>query len=417
MTIQSSIDTAGMQRQMHKHAPHVRTRQYSGTNSAEYAGNSGLLTMIAAREPLRAIRRPITGTVRVAAGAVMLCAIVCCNTAIAQTPKPPVRVVQRETPASREADAPRAPQRPAGQAGQAAQNGRAVQAGAAPNVARPPQVQHAPFKLTAKQQADLDQLLDAWEKHSSKIDTFKCRFKRWDYDETFGSKKEGWLNTEVVGEIKYRSPDHGKFIVTEMKRQWNDAKKQFEPPAKDQVLEHWVCDGKAIYEFDTAKRQLIERRLPAELQGKSIVDGPLPFIFNAKAATLKSRYFLRDITPKEQFGKQIWLDAYPKRADDARNFSHVELILTEADYNPYALQIYLPNGTNRQVYAFEKILINDKLGWLKMDFASPSPPFGWKRVVEPAPGGDPPTEQKGTAGKGKPVVDPKQARKPAGDRK
>ena len=161
---------------------------------------------------------------------------------------------------------------------------------------------------------------------------------------------------------------------------------------------------------------MIESKLPPELQGKAIADGPLPFIFNAKAATLKERNYLRDITPQEQAGKQIWLDAYPKRAADARNFSHVELILTDADYNPYALQLYLPGGTNRQVYAFEKININYPLSIFKMDFTSPRTPFGWTRIVNAAPNGDG-ADQKGTATR-EPAVDPKQARKPAAaDRK
>ena len=382
---------------------------------AQYAGNSGLLTMIAAREPLRAIRRPASGTVRVASGAVLLLAALCGTTAVAQTPKPPVRLVQRENPANREVDAQRAtgPAAPNGAARPANPQQRpAGQAGGPVNVARPPQAANAPFKLTAKQQADLDKLLASWEQHSSKIDTFKCRFTRWDYDKTFGSDKNGGLRSEALGEIKYRSPDHGKFMVTEMK-EWNG--KTFASP-KDQVLEHWVCDGKSIFEFDTPKKQLIETKLPPELQGKAIADGPLPFIFNAKAATLKKRYYLRDITPQEQVGKQIWLDAYPKEAADARNFSHVELILTEADYNPYALQLYLPGGTNRQVYAFEKININDPLSIIKLDFMSPRTPFGWTRIVNAAPSDDG-ADQKGTATR-EPAGDPKQARKPAAaDRK
>lgn len=136
---------------------------------------------------------------RVASGAMLLLAALCGATAQAQTPKPPVRLVQRENPASREADA----RRPAGNA---APNGEgrpadtqqrpAGQAGGPVNVARPPQAANAPFKLTPKQQADLDKLLASWEEHSSKIDTFKCRFTRWDYDKAFGSDKSGGLRAK-----------------------------------------------------------------------------------------------------------------------------------------------------------------------------------------------------------------------------
>ena len=64
---------------------------------------------------------------------------------------------------------------------------------------------------------------------------------------------------------------------------------------------------------------LTESPLPKELQGKDIVDGPLPFLFGAKAEKLKQRYYLRIITPPDVQG-QVWLEAWPRFLADARNF-------------------------------------------------------------------------------------------------
>ena len=46
--------------------------------------------------------------------------------------------------------------------------------------------------------------------------------------------------------------------------------------------------------------------MPPELQGKAIVDGPLPFLFGADAQKLKQRYYLRIITPRTRKAKSGW---------------------------------------------------------------------------------------------------------------
>jgi len=225
--------------------------------------------------------------------------------------------------------------------------------------------------LTPAQQAKLDQLLAAWEQRNSRIKTFAASFKRWEYDDVF--------NTETIaeGDLKYGAPDKGVYRV-----------------GGDQP-EHWVCDGKAIFEYDSKKKQLIERPLPPELQGKAISDGPLPFIFGAETGKLKQRYFMRITTPAGA-KEQVWLEAYPRYQKDAANFSKAELIFNAKTLDPYAIQIYLPSGKNRTVYQFYNLSINDPLDRIKNYFATPSTPFGWKRLVEKPPREAPPAAQNRT---------------------
>ena len=87
----------------------------------------------------------------------------------------------------------------------------------------------------------------------------------------------------------------------------------------EELNEHWVCDGKSIFEFEGRKKQLIQRELPPEMRGKQIVEGPLPFLFRVCAEMIKVRYWIRAILPPPMKGA-VTLEAEPKTREDAANF-------------------------------------------------------------------------------------------------
>lgn len=249
------------------------------------------------------------------------------------------------------------------------------------NVRLAPPPSPAPFQLNPQQRALLDQILNQWETESAKIQTFRCGFERWEYDPVFLQGGDRIPVATSTGQLKYARPDKGMFRITEIRRY--DAKKKDYEKA-DEAGEHWVCDGKAIFEFNAAKKQLIVRELPPELWGKAIADGPLPFLFSADAEKLKRRYFIRvtELTEGE-----VWLEAYPRYQRDAANYRKVELILDRHRFLPSALQVYLPNGKNRTAYKFhsEEAKVNDPLERFIGVFQQPRAPLGWKKVVEPVP--------------------------------
>jgi len=254
--------------------------------------------------------------------------------------------------------------------------------GVRPQTARtPPPPPPAPFRLSPQQQALLDQILELWEKESDKIQTFRCNFERWEYDPVFLQDGDRIPVTKSSGQLKYAKPDKGLFRITKIRRY---VAKAGDWEASDEAGEHWVCDGTAIYEFNAIKRQLIVRELPPELRGKAIADGPLPFLFSADAKKLKRRYFIRVTDTTES---EIWLEAYPRYRRDAANFQKVELILDRRRFLPSALQVFLPNGKSRTVYMFqpEDARVNDPLERFIGVFQQPRAPYGWKRIVEPAP--------------------------------
>ncbi len=248
--------------------------------------------------------------------------------------------------------------------------------------------------LSPEAAAALDRLLAAWEARNAAVRTWSCGFWKWEYNAfgPVGPKGDRLAFSESTGEIKYAMPDKGLFRVKES-RQWNPQTSRYETRAGD-VGEHWVCSGTSIYEFRHSERQLRETRLPPEMHGKAISDGPLPFVFGAKADTLKKRYTMRIITPPG-VTDQIWLEALPRFQADAANFSKVELILQARDLLPFAIRIFKPGGQDHDVFQFDpKTSLVDKGLDLIRDFSKPVTPLGYTFILEDAAG--PPAQQ--TAG-------------------
>ncbi len=229
-----------------------------------------------------------------------------------------------------------------------------------------------PFTLTPQQQAEVARVLVWWEQRNLKVKTFDARFKRWTYDTVFGPP-DGAKFVDL-GEIRYAAPDKGLFRVdaTEKNRQ--------PVPIEETRAEDWKCDGKAIIEYNHVKKLMTVHKLPPERQGKGIADGPLPFLFGSTADSLKQRYFIRIVTPRD-VQDQIWLQAYPRWQQDAANFHHAELIIT-SKMEPYALNLIQPNGKDKLAYVFYDVVINDPLRMFRGNPFRANTPSGWKSLVE-----------------------------------
>jgi TIGR03009 family protein len=281
----------------------------------------------------------------------------------------------------------------------AAGAGGPTAAGAAQPQQRPPTQRVAvvpapgpqqPPPLSPEQQAALDRLLAAWEARNAAVATWSCTFHKWEYNAWSPADGGGerLAFSESTGEIKYAAPDKGLFRVKDS-TQWNPETRRYEKRSGE-TGEHWVCNGTSIYEFRHSERQLRETRLPPEMRGKAISDGPLPFVFGAKADTLRKRYVMRIVTPPG-VTDQVWLESLPRYQADAANFSKVELILQARDLMPFAIQIYKPGGQDRDVYQFDPrtSLIDKGLDMLR-DFSKPVTPLGYKFILDDASAGSAP---------------------------
>jgi TIGR03009 family protein len=227
----------------------------------------------------------------------------------------------------------------------------------------PPRIQ-----ITSQEEAELDKVLKAWEESSGRVKNFYCNFIRWEYDLTFvvdGKPRE----KKNKGRIWFATPDKGAFVV-------DDAT----PP------ERWICDGLSIYEYNYQAKVLTQHKLPPQLQGKAIADGPLPFLFGSSADQLKRRYWMKLVTPPDHVGKTVWIQAFPRYQQDAANFDQARLVLDAKSLQPGALELVMPGRTASTSYAFERIASNDLLWNLKGNpFAPEKPGRDWRFVVEESP--------------------------------
>lgn len=275
---------------------------------------------------------------------------------------------------------------------QGAQQPLAQGAQALPPAQQAPAPQPPPgFQLHALQMAELNQVLAAWQAQSGAIKTFKCAFERWDYNAAFGPAPNIPLNKDK-GELSYGKPDKGSFQITEINTWQAKPVPPGQNPAQiqgdwvrqpDAVGEHWVCDGKSVFEYRHDKKQLVERPIPPHLQGQAIADGPLPFLFGANPNKLQARYWMRVEPPQDP--NQVWLVALPKYQAQAADFKAVEVILDRQRMLPTHMRVTLPNG-GRHLYIFDVAgaSINSPLDRLQNMFQLPRLPLGWKRIVEPA---------------------------------
>lgn len=245
-----------------------------------------------------------------------------------------------------------------------------------------------PFVLSPQQEAELNKLLNDWEAKGAQIKSFNCAFKRWEYNPTFSGNDQSQALAEAEGEIKYYAPDKGLFRVT---RGWDNVFDQMTgkyKPGPEKPGDYWTCNGKSVFQVDHDQKTIEEHPLPPHLQGQAIANGPLPFVFGAKAAVLKQRYYMRITTPEKAREKEVWLEAVPRTQQDAANFSKIDLILSKDELLPVAMQMHNPayNG-QRTVINFHSSKVNSVWAPLQQmvnDFARPNV-FGYRHVVNPPP--------------------------------
>jgi len=266
----------------------------------------------------------------------------------------------------------------------------------------PQENRRPPFQLTPQEEAQVETILKRWEEHNKTIKTFDCRFERWTYDMVFGQPNaQGNMPARFddVGCLRYVAPESLAFQVDATKK--TDGT---EVPIDGNRAEHWVCDGKSIFEFKHLQKKLIEHQLPPEGQGKTsgnpllplyfaLVTPPLSFFFGTEATTLKERYWIR-VLPKDA-QNQIWLEAWPKDPKQAACFKFAQFIIDSTNINPFGLLLMQPNGKDYTTYQFWDVVVNDRSKIFKLsDPLNPSTPRGWTKIVEPAvpvqPQGQPP---------------------------
>lgn len=218
------------------------------------------------------------------------------------------------------------------------------------------------------QRADVDPdlwtVLEDWSEKSTGFTRLEGQVLRRTYDTTFA------VEQVVRGYFYYEAPDKGrldldtveinqKMLAARQKKGAKVRRKNGEPFKLETGLsEKWVCDGQRIINIEVDSKSAEVHKLPEELQGRNIMNGPLPFLFGLPPLRAVNRFTLNLIRlPSEQSPFAI-LKAQPKRPDDASSWQEAEVILDTRTGLPAHVRLLRPSGKQEDVYSFSSLRVN-----------------------------------------------------------
>ncbi|MEZ6033595.1 MAG: hypothetical protein R3C17_10915 [Planctomycetaceae bacterium] len=220
---------------------------------------------------------------------------------------------------------------------------------------------------------ELEQLLHDWAAASEKIDRLEGEHLRRVYDMVYEVEKLS------QGRFYYQRPDNGRINITpveitkEMLAQRakdevpNKKKKDGKPfDLKADKDECWCCDGQRVYELDVALKEARVAQIPADMQGKNIMDSPLPFLFGMPPEKAKRRFDISLLRPIEPRSGRAYLHILPRDPQDAGNWASADVILDLKTFLPNAVQLVDPAGTKIRVYSFASLKVNEGIWFDKL---------------------------------------------------
>lgn len=243
---------------------------------------------------------------------------------------------------------------------------------------RPPAANAAIPKAAPASAVDvkkMEDLLKRWESQSKQISSLVVQYVRVDDDRVFSSTKK------YEGQAMLQKPDLVYFDFYEV------------VPGKTKAFdERIVCDGKNVYQFKGASKQIFVYPLPKNQQEKALNQGALPFLFDMSVAKAKNRY---EMSFRGEDETSYFIKIIPLLAIDREEYSQAMLQLSKDRLLPMAIKLTSPGGKETKLFTFlpEKSIPNGPIAPAAFDGTSMaealSKKSGWKVIYNPDPSGVP----------------------------
>ncbi len=238
---------------------------------------------------------------------------------------------------------------------------------APPAAKRPPQAEAKPPADEAAARREMERLLGLWEQQSARLKSLDVSFTRLD-------KAPGWNQVdEFRGRAYLQSPN---LVCLHFQ------KVDVVPPANKPTLQNYeriVCTGKEVLQYDYQRQQIFRFPLDKQQRQRALQEGPLPFLFNMKAAEAKERYGMTYINQNE---KAYLIGVVPHKQEDRDVFSKAFIQLSKSTFLPDRLLLLSPNGKDTQDYTFSGISAN---GQIDPQYFQQLQIKGWKLIDNPSP--------------------------------
>jgi TIGR03009 family protein len=214
-------------------------------------------------------------------------------------------------------------------------SGLRVQAQNAPDRARPaPAAVQAPAPAPPADPRKLDELLKLWEDNSSKLTTLDVTMTRTDKSDAWG-ELENYEGRAILKSPNYAWLNFKKIVEEEDPKTKKKTRK---------IVDHEriICTGTEVWQYMSPTQQIFIYPLGKDQQQRALEEGPLPFLFNFKAAEAQKRYRLELISEDED---KVVLRIVPKLDIDSSTFKTAMVQLNRKFYLlPTRIYLIAPDG-------------------------------------------------------------------------
>jgi TIGR03009 family protein len=232
----------------------------------------------------------------------------------------------------------------------------------------------APAAAPARQQvavpdpARMKQLLRLWEQQSAKLKTLDVSIDRVD-------KSAAWGDEHYKGRALLRSPNLA----------WLDFQKveQEGSQAKLKPHERIVCTGTEVWQYRSDTKQIFIFPLEKQMQKRALEEGPLPFLFNMRAADAEARYTMSLVNETKDY---YVVSVVPKLKIDLESFSKAFLKLNKQTFLPDRIWLQSPNGKDSKDFTLTAVRPNAPVMDENFKGKPLGPPWRVVRNPEDAPG-------------------------------
>lgn len=187
-------------------------------------------------------------------------------------------------------------------------------------------------------------LLREWEKKSSTLRTLDVGIDRID-------KSKAWGEEEFRGRAMLESPN---LALLDFQRKVENPKQgQPEFVSKERI----VCTGREVWQYLTDTKQIFIFPLDRQNQRQVLEEGPLPFLFNMKAAEAEARYEMT-LVPGDLDPKNHIISVVPRLKVDREAFSKAYVSLSKERFIPNRIMLISPDGESTKDFKLRNIREN-----------------------------------------------------------
>jgi TIGR03009 family protein len=237
----------------------------------------------------------------------------------------------------------------------------------------------------------LDELLRQWEENSASLSTL-------DVEMTRNDKSPAWDEDEhYKGRAMFKSPNRARLKFEKEKEVVNPKTGAKEKKFVDHEL--IICTGTEVWQYRPENLQIFVYPLEKDMQQRALEEGPLPFLFNFKAAEAKRRYEMALAAENENY---YLIRIIPRLEIDKEAFMKALVWLDRKQYLlPKRISLYAIDGKSTKDFTIEKQTPNKELpdanfvggalrGWklVRNPGGEVAPAPKATRANPPAPAGD-----------------------------